>query len=314
MHGSGTLPDEAVDRRITVVLSMAAQFRTEIALSDLPSLLPANGPSDPGAVAEWIKTHPATAQLDGDLVVGPDQRAHSPGDIAARRARGLDFYAAARDLFAGRLAPLTPWLRCACVTGSTAYREPAEEDDVDLMLVTATGTLWFTLLRVFLALRRERRSHRPSRPWCVNYVLDEREAFRSYRGARGFLFAREALTARPIMGAAYYSELIRSSPWMAEELPRMFARWTSAAGDPEPRFRAGLALRIANAVAFPLLATYLQLVGQWRNHRLRTSGRADAMFRTRTTFQEYALHTSKFDHLKRMTTVPSPSGLGEAST
>lgn len=301
MSGPVGSADDPVNRRVTAVLAVAAQFQTEVALADLPVLLPSEGPSDPAAVARWVREHPTVARIEGSNVVRPQAAATPPGELADRRARGLDYLSAARGLFEGPLARIGPEVRCACVTGSTAYHEPAAGDDVDLMVVTAADSMWYTLLRIFLTMRSERRrSGGGDRPWCVNYVLDEREARRAYADSRGFLFAREALTAHPVAGHEYYTSLIREASWMQDELPRMYRTWAAETAESAAPAPPSLGLRVANALVYPLLASYLQLVGLRRNSLLRRAGRGDEGFRTITRARQFALQTLKFDQLQGM--------------
>lgn len=301
MDASDPTAEDNVRQRVATVLTVASRFDSELALSELTTWLPVDGPRDAASLAEWVRGHPATAETDGSFVRGAGTPARSEAQREDRRARGGDYLAAARELFGGPLISITPLIRCGCVTGSTAYLEPAPGDDVDLMVVTAPGALWVALLRVFLALRRTRAAGRgPVFPWCVNYVLDEREAIRAYTNTRGFMFAREALTAHPVVGEGYYAGLVRDAPWMKDELPRMYARWAEAPrtdrAPPVPR----LGDRLASVAAYLCLAPYLQLVGLVRNHSLRRNGRAEEGFRTITRWRTFALQTQKFERLQTL--------------
>lgn len=300
---------------MVVLLAVASTHRTEVPVGDVPALLPEGGPASASEVEAWVRRHPEHAVLHGSGVVRPGVGPPSTAETLERRLRGATYLESAAALFNGPLGRAAGLVECVCVTGSTAYQEPARGDDLDFLVVTRDGTTWAFLLYAFLVLRFQRRVACPAdAEWCLNYVLDASQARATYGSPQGFLFAREALTARPISGFPYYRSLLLQAPWMRDELPRMFARWAADGPlDPPADQRAPLWARIANAAVFPLLATYLQLVTLYRNHRLRRAQRGDACFKTVTRLGRYAVATEKYRRLTLTYSPATKSGVSDAA-
>jgi hypothetical protein len=285
-----------LDDRVEALLGVARRFGTGVPLEELRLLLPLEGPGDPVELERWLYSRPDLARIEGD-------RAYSPGGLAHRtsdRERRADQYRAAAERLVGRdLRPLLPLLRCVAITGSTAYGAPEEGDDLDLFVVTRSGTLWVVLAYTYLAVRLRFQpavsEGRP--PPCLNYVLDERRAPAEFWEARDFLFAREALSARVLRGEEYYRDLLACAPWLGTEIPRLYAQRSSGtpprAGNPAPR-----AIRVLNAALYPWLAAYLQFVGLWRNHASRARNGTDGTFRTVTGARRLAFVSARFDRLR----------------
>ena len=302
--------DEAslIEHRIRAAVRIAREYRTGIRLVDLSYLLPSAGPASPSDLAQWIESHPEHGNVVGDRLVAPDTP-FEMSEIDDRRSRGELFWREAESLWSGVLQPARPLVCAASVTGSTAYGEPEAGDDLDFMTVTRNGTVWVFLVMVYLMLRLRPRADRPS--LCFNYVLDEETAAREFRSARGVLFAKEALTARPVIGGAYYRALVASARWMRSELPRLYDRWAVAGVTEVPRARrASWAIRVANLAIYPWLAAYLQVQGLVRNRRLQRQGDGSGRFRTVTSVHRLVFETARFEHLRSLHVDPSAREVG----
>jgi hypothetical protein len=288
-----------VAERVSVLVGVARDFETGVKLETLVDLLPEFGPPTPADLAEWLKAHPESARLSGDRVLAGNAR--EAVDTGDRRARAEEHWNTACRLLDSDLKATRTWLRLLAVTGSTAYGEPREGDDCDLMAIVRSGSVWVFLASVFLRLRLRRLRSPPwvEPEWCFNYTLDEEAAVAEFSRPRGFLFAREALIARPVTGEAYYRSLIRRGDWLRQEAPRLYARWalTPLLPEPTPPSPTSRGVRLLNMVLFPWLAAFLQLKGLWANHRLRRFGREDETFRTITQLGRMALQTQRFQHL-----------------
>ena len=292
-------PAPEFEGRLGALLDVAAAHDAPIALDELADLLPPEAPADAPALGRWLEAHPEVGRVaDGQALA----HAASVRDQPARRDRADRYLAEARYVSAVALAPARPLLRTLAVTGSTAYGLVDRDDDLDFMAVTRPGALWVFLAFAYYAARFRRAPDgaHPDAVWCFNYVLDESEAKREFATARGLLFAREALTARPLQGRSFYAGLIQASPGIRSEVPRLHARRSQPPpaepeGDPTP---APLLLRALNVLAFPLLAAYLQAVGLVRNARLRRTGEAAKAFRVVTTLRRMALETARFAELE----------------
>jgi hypothetical protein len=289
-------------RRVESVLRVADEHGTGVPLDELSALLTSEAPATPATLTDFLGVHaPASTVVGGRAFRGEPR--NDGESLEDRRARGEAYLASASYLMHTFLGPTRRLVRCAAVTGSTAYGEPERGDDCDLLVVTRRGSLWPFLAFTYLRLRLDARALPRDAPpvWCFNYVLDEREARAEFAAPRGFLFAREALTARIIEGAEYYRGLVGSAPWLGAEAPRLYARWR-AEGFPDPAHEAAapLPVRVLNLLLFPLLGAYLQVVSLIRNRRLRRRGRGDEAFRTVTRPGRLAFETEKFGRLTEL--------------
>lgn len=286
----------SLERRIATLVDVAARFRTSISLPDLVPLLPSGAPATVSAARGWLEQHPAVALLDGDQVLAPLSAVEAR---AERRARGERFHECAELLLGTTLRRTHPWIRCATMTGSGAYGEPGAEDDLDLLVVTRTGALWWFLAYTFLAVRLERMrsGKRPGPRPCFNFVLEDRGAEAAFAQRKDFLAAREALSARTILGARYYQGLLARSSWMEALIPRLYAEVARGPVDTTPRPAPGL-VRLASALVFPWLAAYLQLTGLARGWAFRRRAEDSKQFRTVTRRRQFAVVSERFEHLR----------------
>ncbi|MCI4318238.1 MAG: hypothetical protein L3J96_06830 [Thermoplasmata archaeon] len=290
-----------VERRFDSVLAAARQNRTSVGLESISELMPHAGPEGPAEVSEWLAAHPSVGQLVGDRVVAgplPPQ-----GESHERQERGRRYLAEAERIVAGPIAPVAPIVRCVAVTGSAAYGEPSRHDDLDFLVITRPGSVWPFLLFSFLAARRHAPPAHPDAPshWCFNYVLDERAARGEFAAPQGFLFAREALMARPVSGESYYRGLVGSAGWLADEVPRLYRRWSRGGLPPlPPEAPAPPVVRALNVLLFPLLASYLTLATMVRNRRLVRDGRPGKRFRVDARLDRLTYETERFEELRSL--------------
>jgi hypothetical protein len=284
-----------LDVRVETLLQVARTFGTGVPLDELTYLLPSEGPAGVEDLRQWLDARPHLARVEGDRAFSPAAHADR---LRERERRGAAYRRAAEHLVDRHLQPVLPWVRCVGITGSTAYGAPKAGDDLDLFVVTRAGSLWvflaYTYVAVRLGFRPTAGSDRP--PPCFNYVLDDRQAPTEFAEARGFLFAREALTARIFRGERYYRDLLATAPWLGGELPRLYAKRTSGVRPP-PEPPAPWPVRVVNAALFPWLAAYLQLAGLRRNARFRSQSTRDGTFRTVTAPRRLAFVSERFDRL-----------------
>lgn len=300
MGARAPIPDpvDLTGRRIEAVLAVARSLGTVLEPERLTELLPENGPDSPTALATWLREHPTTLPAAGTLALGATLTT-SPPALEARRQRGRRYLGEATALLGGALRPAVSLARCVAVTGSTAYGEPDEGDDLDFLVVTRAGAVWAFLAYVYLALRLRRGAKAPVEP-CFNYVMDERRAGEVYGTAHDFLFAREALVARVLEGEPYYRGLLGSAGWIRRELPRLYRTWERESFPPSPQPRpAGWAVRLLNLALYPWIATYLQVQGLRRNRAFRREGHPERAFRTVTRLDRLAFETDKYERLTR---------------
>lgn len=309
-HLGGT-QETPLGRRVHTLVEAASRFDTGVPLEELANLLPPGAPATAAEVRTWVEAHSEVGRLEDGRVFSCGGRSR---DLSARRDRGGRYLEIGRSLFERDLAFARPWLRCAAVSGSVAYGEPDEGDDIDLFVVTRTGALWLFLACAYLFLRRRGRNRLPSDPprVCLNFVMDDRQAPVQFREGQGFVFAREALTAQPILGRAYYQRLLGAARWMAAELPRLYADRAQEVS-PLESSRAPATVALANAVLFPVVAAYLHLAGLVRNRALRSQGRTEDLFRTQTELRRLVYSSQRFESLRRLAE-PAGSPAASAST
>ncbi len=266
------------DRRARVLTELASEFGTRLTAAELHALLPA-APCD--------ATAPAPPGPFPSAPLGP------------RAERGVRYMDWGRRMVEGPLGRLRGWIECVGVTGSTAYGEPEEGDDLDFFVVCRPGAVPAFLAATYLALRIDRlRGGASGAPTpCFNYVVDARRAASDLAGGRGLLFAREALTARMLAGDDFYRGLLAQAPGLGDEIPRLYANRTRGA-EPVPAHRAPWGLRVLSALAFLPLAAYLQFAGLWRNARARRRHEPGAVFRTETVPRRVVFQSRRFEELR----------------
>lgn len=285
------------------MLAVAREFQRPLTPRELLDLLPATGPASESELRSWVGNRPELLLSFQGAVEG--MGGANPDPLSdERRSRAVDYLGRATSLFRTTLAPFRQLVSCVAVTGSITYGQAGPDDDCDFLVVTRDGAAWVYLALALarLRLRRFSKEGRTDPIWCINYVVDDSSARRDYIVPRGFLFAREALLARPLEGAEYYRRLLGSAAWLQTETPRLWARW-KLEGIPEelsPSRSSGLGVRFLNAAIFPFLAAYLQAVGLVRNARHRRAGDAASLFRTVTRPDRMAFLVDRFDSLRKV--------------
>jgi hypothetical protein len=280
--------------RLRALFHIAEEMGTGFSVSELVALLP-NGVTDVG-VRAWLKAHPDVAKFDEGLALPANGSLEHRSE---RRTRGELYLEAARAFVDGPMAPIRPWVESIGLTGSAAYGEPQAGDDLDFLVVARSGAVWVILAYVYILVRLGRGPRLPEGfpEACFNYVLDGPAARREFERPQGFLFAREALAVRTLYGEEYYRGLLGSATWMSAVVPKLYAdRSRSPPLPPAPR--APWPVRWANAVLFPILATYLQFVGAVRNRRFVERGLPERTFAVRTRMGSMALVSSRFERLR----------------
>lgn len=291
-HRTAARPHE-LEERIGKLAALSEEFGTFPPLPELVALLPRDAPATADELSSWLLAHPVRA---GGGSVPPDREAPE------RHARGERYLRLAAGLFEGPLQKTLRWARCVAVSGSVAYGAPDADDDLDFFVVARRGAVWWLLAYLLVAGRLARLRHRltGAPELCFNRVIDEREAVDEFAGARGLLFAREALTTRPLHGAEYYRGLLGVAGWMAGYLPRLYVRSSPLPPDPAEGAAAPWPVRVANAVVFPPLAVYLQLAGLVRNARYARTGALDRTFRTETLPRRHVIASRRFERLREI--------------
>ena len=307
-----TMEDWALtEARLTSLLRVANRYRAALSVEEVDSLLPAGAPEGRAELLHWLGARPDLARLEGNQVFPPSA---PPAEVLERRTRAARYRAAAEELVGTHLAPVLPCLRCLAITGSTAYGAPEAGDDLDFFVVARRGSMWVFLTYAYLAVRfRFRPNRSDDRPMpCFNYVLDDRGAVEDFTRPQGFLFAREALTARILRGEPFYGSLLAGAPWIGEEIPRLYAARRGPTG-PHGSNPAPLAIRALNSVLFLPMAAYLQMAGLLRNAASRRSAGDVGRFDVRTRLGRLAFESAQFERIRDELTIPVQDRSGWAS-
>jgi hypothetical protein len=295
-----TLQNPAIENRLRVLLEVSHRCRAPMTLEQLVLHLPVGELWTAESVSSWVEGHPEEGHVVAGHVMPPDEM--PVPEIVERTARSRMLYAEAEWAVAAPLRAAASLTRCIGVSGSVAYGYAAPNDDLDFFVTARRGTGWLFLAMAFLSYRKvQRGSHTPGPShWCFNYVIDERDAAAEFARPGGLLLAREALTVRVLRGDPYYRSLLLRASWMSEELPQVYdRRIRDGAATAPSESRVPWSLRVANLLVYPVLATYMQLLGLARNHRLRRDA-PELQFSTTTRFRRYMLRSVRFDGLDRL--------------
>jgi hypothetical protein len=298
------IPTAELEHRVGSILDVAGEFRSGVPLERLVELLPPEGPDSVETLERWLQERPWLARLSGARAFLPTVE---PPASEERSERAHRYRSYAEELWQGPYAFARDLVRCAGITGSVAYGEPRAGDDLDMFIVTRTGALWWFLLRAYVAVALGRRRHKgPRGPTpCLNYVLEDGTAGAEFALRNDQIFAREALNVQVLLGARYFRGLLASAPWMRAEFPRLY---DARSGDPgEIAARAApWPVRILNFLAFPVVASYLQVMGLVRNARARRPGGDGSAFRTETGYRRLAFASERFERLRGRYTFERP--------
>ena len=113
-----------------------------------------------------------------------------------------------------------PSIKLVGITGALAMENANTDDDIDLVIITAKGTLWTTRLFANLLLHPYRRKpHQPhtKNKACLNLFLDESSL---KIGTRNLYIAHEIAQMRPIwQRQKTYQRFVNANSWIKKYLP-----------------------------------------------------------------------------------------------
>jgi hypothetical protein len=200
------------------------------------------------------------------------------GDAHERRKRGNDYMSFGVS-FLEKVLPSVPEVIMAGVCGSVSYGSAAEGDDVDIILICRSGSLWGVLKKVLLAARavRKKESWRPV--ICLSYCAEDRVFRDEVANHRTRLFTSDCLNIRVVKGENYYRSVLAGNGWMRSFFPAAYAA----------RLRDGVRSETqdenwniaGNVLDYMLIGNYLKVMARMRNLVFHLKGRDSAFFTAR---------------------------------
>jgi hypothetical protein len=114
----------------------------------------------------------------------------------------------------GRATAAMPFVRAVILTGALAMGNVDAGDDLDFLIITATGRLWLTRAMVigFVVKPAARRGHEV----CPNYLLSEQTL---HFEERNLYVAHELAQMVPLAGLDVYRRIRRVNRWAKRFLP-----------------------------------------------------------------------------------------------
>ncbi len=177
----------------------------------------------------------------------------------------------------------SPGVRLVAVSGSTSYDSARRDDDVDFFCVTRKNNMWVFMLKSLLLARINQLWHRDGPSVCFSCVMDEGRAIEEFSEAEDPLFARDALTARPLYGLEYFQGLLTAAAWMGNFYPKLY--WSKLRGKTIDSINNGSGSsalkKILNSYVFHVVGRYIRLKSYLLNRRLAKQGKMSSIFAVR---------------------------------
>jgi hypothetical protein len=200
----------AIEQALLATLLYSDLFDFPLTASELSTYLFDLGATEDEVLAAARRSQ-AVVEIDGLFCLSGRQ--HLLPERRRRQSESQRQWRKARR-YAAWIAAL-PFVRMVAVTGSLAPGNSRPDDDIDFLLVTAAGRVWFTRL---LALAIVRVVRLAGDELCPNFILSEDQlaidgsAFPAY-------YARELAQMTPLFGSHAYSSLRLANGWVAQLLP-----------------------------------------------------------------------------------------------
>lgn len=149
-------------------------------------------------------------------------------------------------------ARFLPGIRLIALTGSVAANNTQNQDDIDLLIITAPNCLWFVrpLVLFLLSLNFHRRTpgdnfHQTKNAFCPNLWLDT-QALSLPRSRRNLYTAHEVLQIKPLLDRqGTYLRFIKANRWTSHYLANAYQSVSNGTTKKEHQ-------KIFSAFLFPL--------------------------------------------------------------
>ena len=187
------------------------------------------------------------------------------------------------------------------VSGGNSYLSAGEGEDIDFFCVTSSDGMWAFMLRALLLARVHSLANKRTPQLCFSCVMDERQARKEFSERHDPIFARDALTARVIIGNTAYNALLKSAGWMGDFFPSFYALRLRET-EPPGGWVAGTdrSSVILNELLRHTLGAFLKMKSWALNRRLAKRSRHSAVFQTRVEKGYYLYESNRYRKLRRM--------------
>lgn len=186
--------------------------------------------------------------------------------------------------YSRKLAPLFGGrnIRALSISGSTSYLSVSESDDLDFFTVIREDAVWLFLTKALLLARLQRIAYPQNPRICLSYTAGEDFAETAFLSSQSGLFARDALTALPILGSSYYERLLAKSSWMVGFFPKLYrSRLSQSKYSEIKEENPPILFKIANFFLYYTVGTYIRVKSSMLNRRFAKWGKYDCIFRLR---------------------------------
>lgn len=175
--------------------------------------------------------------------------------------------------------------RMLCVSGSTSYGSPLNNDDLDLFVTSSRDSLWIFLLKAMLFARIYRTLHSKAPRICFSYAADDSYVKKAF-ATHDPLLARDALNLQPLKGSKFLGYLLHTNSWMARYFPRLYRKKMETFGQScdalETQGFSSIALRPLNLFLFFCVSLYIRTKSRLLNRTYLHHGKTTSSFVVRT--------------------------------
>jgi hypothetical protein len=168
----------------------------------------------------------------------------------------------------GKLITRLPFVRLVAITGSLAAANADTSDDIDYLIVTASGRVWLTRALTMLVVRL---ASLAGVTLCPNYILSESALALA---DHDLYTARELLQMKPIGRPSTYTRMLAANGWYQDLLPN--ATPAAVEFDPDkPSFLRSTVEWVLRTGPFDLLEAWLL---RHKGDELRREAGREAVF------------------------------------
>lgn len=189
------------------------------------------------------------------------------------------------------------------VSGSTSYQSASETDDLDFFLVARNEAMWICLTRSLILARIFKLSRRNAPSICLSFVANSHLAELHFATNRNALIAREALSAKLLLGYGYYANLLKKNSWIGDYYPKLYESFFNSNRNDQTTSRRGRTSslkRIIDLFLYKTVGTYIKIKSDLLNRRLMKQGISSSVFEPRIGKDHCIYESKRYRQLKKM--------------